>query len=231
MVYHKSYDYGKGVMLGFAEKKLSQIRRSILMSFFRTGTVIIAAFLCMVEPCLSSTALAEALNAPVILSPDGVQRPVSYEYNPLYGPNYPSLQNSYFTDDYGNILMIVNVLGEVNKPGQIVVRESTDFPSILALAGGLKHDANLTKVLVARQELDKNGAQAYRIDLKKYFKHGDRSTFIALKPNDTIIVPEKGMSLNLLSKVLATALSGFSIFQILENSETFNPNTGSFESP
>jgi len=174
-------------------------------------------------PYPGARALAEVSNSPVILSSEGVQRSVSYEYNPLYGPNYPSLQDSYFTDDYGNILMIVNILGEVNKPGQVVVRESTDFPTILALAGGLKHDANLTKVLVARHEPDSNGAQAYRIDLKKYFKHGDRSTFIALKPNDTIIVPEKGMSLNLLTKVLATALSGFSIFQIIENSEVLNP--------
>lgn len=198
------------------------------MRVFRFLRAAAVALQLLALPCTGATALAEAFNTPVILSPDGVQRSVSYEYNPLYGPNYPSLQNSYFTDDYGNILMIVNVLGEVNKPGQIVVRESSDFPTVLALAGGLKHDANLTKVLVARQELDKNGMQAYRIDLKKYFKHGDRSTFIALKPNDTIIVPEKGMSLNLLSKVFATALSGFSIFQILENSETFNPNTGSF---
>ena len=201
------------------------------MRVFRFLRAAAVALQLLALPCTGATALAEAFSSPVILSPDGVQRPVSYEYNPLYGPNYPSLQNSYFTDDYGNILMIVNVLGEVNKPGQIVVRESSDFPTVLALAGGLKHDANLTKVLVARQELDKNGMQAYRIDLKKYFKHGDRSTFIALKPNDTIIVPEKGMSLNLLSKVFATALSGFSIFQILENSETFNPNTGQFESP
>lgn len=201
------------------------------MRVFRFLRAAAVALQLLALPCTGATAFAEAFSSPVILSPDGVQRPVSYEYNPLYGPNYPSLQNSYFTDDYGNILMIVNVLGEVNKPGQIVVRESSDFPTVLALAGGLKHDANLTKVLVARQELDKNGMQAYRIDLKKYFKHGDRSTFIALKPNDTIIVPEKGMSLNLLSKVLATALSGFSIFQILENSETFNPNTGQFESP
>jgi len=115
-------------------------------------------------------------------------------YKPLSGPNYPLVQDSYFTDDSGNILMIINVLGQVNKQGQIVVRENVDFATILALAGGLQPEANLRKVLVARQEPDKDGVQAYVVDLKEYYNHGDRSSFIALKPNDTIIFPEKSFS-------------------------------------
>ena len=134
-------------------------------------------------------------------------------YNPLSGPAYPVMLDSYFTDDYGNILMTINVLGEVNKPGQIVVRENSDFPSIIALAGGVKNSANLTKVVVARKEPDSNGSQAYRLNLEEYYERGTRGGFIALKPNDTIIIPEKrGLSLDVLSKLAGLALIGVAIF-------------------
>ena len=123
-------------------------------------------------------------------------------YKPLSGPNYPLEQDSYFTDDSGNILMIVNVLGQVNRQGQLVVRENVDFATILALAGGLAPEANLRKVLVARKEPDKNGVQAYIVDVKEFYKHGDRSSFIALKPNDTIIFPEKSFSFDKFARLV-----------------------------
>jgi hypothetical protein len=136
-------------------------------------------------------------------------------FNPLSGPDYPLSQDSYFTDDSGNILMIINVLGEVNKQGQLIVRENVDFATILALSGGLKPEANLKEVLVARQEPDKNGIQAYTIDLKKYYKHGDRSSFIALKPNDTVIIPEKAISIYKLASIMSIAYPWVSAYSIL----------------
>lgn len=121
-------------------------------------------------------------------------------YNPLAGPSYPVAQNSYFTDDSGNILMFVNILGQVTRQGQFIVRENADFSTILALSGGIGKEANLKKVLVVRQEPDDNGRQAYVVNLKKFYKKGDRSGFIALKPNDTIIIPEKGITLAKISQ-------------------------------
>lgn len=138
-------------------------------------------------------------------------------FNPLAGPAYPVMQDSYFTDDYGNILMTVNVLGEVNRPGQLIVRESVDFSTLLALSGGTRNTANLGRVVVARREPDSNGKQAYLLDLKQYYKHGDRSMFIALKPNDTVIVPEKGVTLETLSRIAGIALAGFDIYSIMHN--------------
>ncbi|NTV92816.1 MAG: hypothetical protein HGA72_05990 [Chlorobiaceae bacterium] len=144
------------------------------------------------------------------------QQTTRQPYNPLAGPQYPIIQDSYFTDDYGNILMIVNVLGEVNKQGQLVVRENVDFATILALAGGIKQEANLKKVVVARQSPEKNGIQAYTIDIKKYYKHGDRSSFIALKPNDTIIIPEKAISLTKIARVMSIIYPWVSIYDIIQ---------------
>ena len=182
------------------------------------ATVRVVAALCLIVCFISIRVFVEPYGYSSIsssLSSERGQRSVSYEYNPLSAPAYPSYQDSYFTDDYGNILMIVNVLGEVNKPGQIVVRENADFSTILALAGGLKPDANLTKVVVARQQPDKDGKQAYKIDLDSYYKEGNRMAFIALKPNDTIIIPEKGLSLGKLARIMGIAVSGFSIYNIV----------------
>lgn len=128
-------------------------------------------------------------------------------YNPISGPDYPLDEDSYFTDDNGNILMDINVLGEVNKQGPIVVKEKVDFAKILALVGGVKSEADLNQVMVVRQEPEKNGKTVYIINLKKYYNQGDRTAFIALKPNDTIIFPEKGFSLAKIASVFGFVFS------------------------
>lgn len=137
-------------------------------------------------------------------------------FNPLGGPSYPITQDSYFTDDYGNILMYVNVLGEVVRSGQFVVRENVDFSTILALSGGLKPEANLKKVLVIRREPDDNGKQAYVINLKSFYKKGDRSHFIALKPNDTIVIPDKSISLAKISRAIGTVYPLIYLYDLLD---------------
>jgi hypothetical protein len=144
-------------------------------------------------------------------SPSTLYSPI---YNPLAGPSYPVAQDSYFTDDLGNILMVVNVLGEVAKPGQFIVRENADFATLFALSGGLRPDANLRRVVVARRVPDNNGKQAYVLDLKSYYKNGDRSSFIALKPNDTIIIPEKGITLEKIAHVMGIATPVFYIYDV-----------------
>lgn len=137
------------------------------------------------------------------------------QYNPLSGPSYPIEQNTYFTDDNGNILMVVNVLGAVNKPGQIIVSENADFSTILAMAGGTTDEANIKKVVVARRDPDTAGNMSYKVNLKKYYKEGDRSGFIALRPNDTVIVPDKkGVSLDNAASVMGIAFGGLSIFSL-----------------
>jgi len=72
-------------------------------------------------------------------------------------------------------------------------------------------------VVVARQNPEKNGIQAYTIDIKKYYKHGDRSSFIALKPNDTIIIPEKAISLTKIARVMSIIYPWVSIYNIIQS--------------
>jgi len=182
----------------------------------------ILAMLLLVPPCPAVRLYAadtiggsSQLNGQASNPLTGSSYPVAGQaYNPLAGPSYPMAPDSYFTDDFGNILMIVNVLGEVAKPGQFIVRENADFATIFALSGGLKPNANLKSVVVARREPDKNGRQAYLLDLKPYFRHGDRSSFIALKPNDTVIVPEKGVTIEKIAHIMGIATPLFYIYDI-----------------
>ncbi len=139
-------------------------------------------------------------------------------YKPLPGPNYPVDKGAYFTDDFGNILMVVNVLGQVNKPGQTVVRENVDFAELLSLVGDVKENANLKRVIVARHTPDSKVAQIFQVNLKKFYKEGDESDFIPLKPNDTIIIPEKsGLTLANIAQVTSILFTGVSYYVFLHN--------------
>ena len=58
------------------------------------------------------------------------------------------------------------------------------------------------KVTLYREKPDNNGNLVYHIDFDKFLKTGDRSNFIKIYPNDTIIIPQK-LS-NLLFKQIGT---------------------------
>jgi len=123
-------------------------------------------------------------------------------------PAYGAQIDTYFTDSMGNILMYVNVVGEVYKPGQQIVRQDADLSTLLSLVGGPKDDANLEKVRLLRYKPDENGKQTYEIDLENYFETGDRSQFVELKPSDTLVIPEdKGLDSNLAFRIIGLALS------------------------
>ena len=166
------------------------------MRFLKHLTAIILV-LQLLLPCMNQKVCAESI--PQLNS--------SHSYNPTGGPDYPLDEDSYFTDDSGNILMYINILGEVNKQGPLVVKEKVNFAKILALAGGVNANADLKQVMLIRQEPDKSGKTVYVIDLKKYYKRGDNSEFMALKPNDTIIVPETGISLAQIANVFGFVFS------------------------
>jgi hypothetical protein len=176
------------------------------MLFLKKLTVLILSLQILIIPCMNGYA---AVN-------DMVNTPPS-TYKPLAGPNYPVDKGAYFTDDFGNILMVVNVLGQVGKPGQLVVRENVDFAELLSLVGDAKETANLKKVIVARTNPDSKEPQVYKVDLKKFYKEGDTSSFIALKPNDTVIFPAKdGVKIAQIAQVASILFTGVSYYLFIK---------------
>lgn len=183
---------------------INQSANRIPMRFLKKLTILVLALQMLILPCINGYAA---------LAPDVVAG-----YKPLQGPNYPVDKGAYFTDDFGNILMIVNVLGQVNKPGQTVVRENVDFAELLSLVGDVRENANLKKVIVARQSPGSKEPQIFKVDLKKFYKEGDTSSFIALKPNDTIIFPAKsGVTLTTVLQATSIMFTGLSYYVFLRN--------------
>ena len=105
--------------------------------------------------------------------------------------DYQISSERYLTNAKGNIMMNVNIWGHVGSPGNHVVYDGIDFATLLSVVGGPMDGANLTNVRLYREIPDADGTLVYHIDLNEFINTGNRSNFIKIKPNDTIIVPQK----------------------------------------
>jgi hypothetical protein len=122
------------------------------------------------------------------------------------------------TDDKGNILMYVNVWGHVGSAGRNLVYDGIDLATLMSIVGGPNKGANMKKVRVYREVPDADGTLVYHIDLNNFINTGNRSNFIKIKPNDTIIVPQK-LSSYFLTQIgtINTLFSLINIYLQLEN--------------
>tara|TARA_Y100001970_G_scaffold124367_2_gene153998 strand:- start:2129 stop:2620 length:492 start_codon:yes stop_codon:yes gene_type:complete len=135
--------------------------------------------------------------------------------NDLFNKKFEEYQLSskkYITNQNGEILIKVNIWGNVDNPGSHLVYDGIDFASLLSIVGGPTEEANLNRVRLYRETPDENGQLKYNIDLNSFIRNGDRSSFIEIKPNDTIIIPRKISALVL--KQIGTLNTIFSLIMI-----------------
>ena len=147
----------------------------------------------------------------LIIAQDKVDKPPKFS-------DFQISSERYLTDKTGNIMMNVNIWGHVNSPGSHLVYDGIDFASLLSVVGGPIDGANLKSVRIYREIPDADGSLVYQVDLNEFISTGDRSEFIKIKPNDTIIVPQKISSY--LLKQIGTINTFFSLLNIylqLEN--------------
>jgi len=135
-------------------------------------------------------------------------------------PTFSDFQISserYLTDDNGNIMMYVNVWGHVGTPGHQLVYDGIDLATLMSIVGGPQIGANMKNVKIYREVPEADGTLVYNLDLEKFISTGNRSEFIKIKPNDTIIVPQK-FSSYLLNQVgtLNTILGLINLYFSLE---------------
>jgi hypothetical protein len=137
---------------------------------------------------------------------------------PVYS-DYQISSEKYFTDGNGNIKMFVNVWGHVNSPGLHEVYDGIDLATLMSLVGGPKAGANLKTVRLYREVPEEDGQMVYTINLDSFFQSGNRSEFIKVKPNDTIVIPQK-FSNYILGQVgtLNTFLSMMNIYLQIQRS-------------
>jgi NADH:ubiquinone oxidoreductase subunit F (NADH-binding) len=94
----------------------------------------------------------------------------------------------YFLGKEDELLIPVNILGYVNKPGQFMVPNGTDLISLIAYAGGFREDAKINNIKIVRGMSADGQPNILRINLKKYFESGQRALIPRMMPDDTIIV-------------------------------------------
>ena len=100
----------------------------------------------------------------------------------------------YLTDEKGNIMMYVNIWGHVGTPGHVLVYEGIDMATLLSYVGGPINGANLKNIKLFRESPDDDGQIVYNLNFNHFIERGDRSDFIKIKPNDTIIIPQTNFS-------------------------------------
>ncbi len=101
-------------------------------------------------------------------------------------PKYVAPGAQYFIGDENQLMMMVNVWGRVEKPGQYFVPSETDLITLISVAGGPADKSRLDNVRLVRGGA--MGSEVIQVNIKKFLKTGDRSLIPDLKPEDTIIV-------------------------------------------
>lgn len=127
------------------------------------------------------------------------------EKNEMNLSDYQISSERYLTDDRGNILMYVNIWGEVKRPGNHLVYEGIDLATLLSIVGGTTADANLQKIRLHREIPDGDEVITYELDLSSFISSGDRSSFVKIMPNDMILVPTRTVPL-ILKKISTTSI-------------------------
>ncbi|MFH1862099.1 MAG: SLBB domain-containing protein [bacterium] len=101
-------------------------------------------------------------------------------------PRYIERGAQYYIGDENELLMKVNVWGQVEKPGQYFVASDTDLITLISLAGGPADKSRLSNVRLVRT--GSSESEVMEINIKKFLKTGDQDLIPNLKPEDTIIV-------------------------------------------
>jgi hypothetical protein len=85
------------------------------------------------------------------------------------------------------VLIEVQVWGQVNKPGRYRVPVTTDVVGLLSYAGGPTEDAALSRVKLVRGAF--GPGQAQKVNISKYAGQADKSLVPMLDQGDVVIVP------------------------------------------
>jgi len=104
-----------------------------------------------------------------------------------------NMASRYFLGDTDEILIKVNILGFIRKPGQYFIPRHTDLVTLIANAGGFIKGADLNKIQLMRQPLKADNRQAIKhkikyISLKKYFETGNTANLPMLQAGDAIVI-------------------------------------------
>lgn len=110
----------------------------------------------------------------------------------IVGGDIPNLNiKKYFTDEDGNIKMLVNVWGHVVRPGTMEVHDGIDIITLISLAGGPRIGVDYDEILIYREPKNNGFDGLIKYNLNNFLKNGDRNNLLKIRPNDTIVISQK----------------------------------------
>jgi SLBB domain-containing protein len=97
---------------------------------------------------------------------------------------YKNRISEYFYNKTGaEVLRSIKLLGLVNRPGIYHVPDNTSLTTLLSIAGGTDHGADLKEITISNPD-----GTSVKMDLSQQLSTGKDFN---LKPNDIIYIPEK----------------------------------------
>jgi hypothetical protein len=114
--------------------------------------------------------------------------------------------SQYYIGATNELLIRVNIWGQVRQPGQYFIPSTTDLISLISVAGGPQPGSRLDNVRIVRNR--ENGSEIIMVNIKKFLKTGDKRLIPNLEPEDTIILT--GSTWKLIGDVI-TSVSQLSI--------------------
>ncbi|MFQ5754269.1 MAG: SLBB domain-containing protein, partial [bacterium] len=106
----------------------------------------------------------------------------------------------YYLGKEGEVLMKVNILGYVQRPGQYLIPRQTDLISLIAFAGGFRDGANISQVRIIRTRNFEQGANGQNdknekiktlsVNVKNYFEAAERGKIPTLEGGDIVLISQ-----------------------------------------
>ncbi len=94
------------------------------------------------------------------------------------------------SDFRGPFAQQVRIVGEASKPSAIPYQANMTLLDVMIAVGGLTDYAAGNRARLIRFDPATGKQQEYKIKIDKLLKDGDVSSNVAIKPGDTIIIPE-----------------------------------------
>ena len=104
------------------------------------------------------------------------------------------LNNGYIIGENDEIMIKINVWGEVKRTGMFTVPSDTDLVSMISFVGGPMENANLGSIKIVRTALEQGEEAIIYVNMEDFLQTGNYDLLPDLKPGDTIIVPGNVMS-------------------------------------
>jgi len=107
--------------------------------------------------------------------------------------------DSYILGEERRLEIVVHVLGEVTRPGELRVQDNTNVLEALSKAGGGTQYANLSAVTITRVHPEAGTTSArnekiIHVNIEDYLRKGAAKPLPMLEPGDVISIPRNNFS-------------------------------------